>query len=222
MPVVVNIQTLTTGVDWDLPRLVLARPTKSEMLYVQIVSSALRRAEDMDAAIILDHSDTQRLGFVTDIAHDQLDVGKPRKQAKAEHKAPLPIEREGCGYVMAKRLRVCPNCGKQKKAECTLMESDGALIEIKRDGSRWQVAKVPAKKWTQAERELFFMELKAYGAAHGYKPRLGADEVSGQVQRVAAALVSVPSTGKGYFADSGTLGAFPQHRVGQVTTSHPR
>jgi hypothetical protein len=65
------------------------------MLYVQM-GRALRRAEY--AAIILDHSDsTERLGFVTDIAHDQLDVGKPRKQAKAEHKAPLPIEREGCG-----------------------------------------------------------------------------------------------------------------------------
>ena len=97
MPVVVNIQTLTAGVDWNVRCLVLARPTKSEMLYVRIVGRALRRAEDMDAAIILDHSDTQRLGFVTDIAHDQLDVGKPGKQAKAEHKAPLTIEREGCG-----------------------------------------------------------------------------------------------------------------------------
>ena len=95
MPVVVNIQTLTTGVDWDLRRLVLASPTKSEMLYVQIVGRALRRAKDMVAAIIF--NSRQRLGFVTDIAHDQLDVGKPRKQAKAEHKAPLPIEREGCG-----------------------------------------------------------------------------------------------------------------------------
>jgi len=98
MPVVVNIQTLTTGVDWDLRRLVLASPTKSEMLYVHTVGHALRRVEGRGVAIILDHSDsTQRLGFVTDIAHDQLDVGKPRKQAKAEHKAPLTIEREGCG-----------------------------------------------------------------------------------------------------------------------------
>jgi hypothetical protein len=50
------------------------------------------------------------------------------------------------------------------------MESVGALIEIEHDGSMWQAAMVPAKKWTQAERELFFMELKAYDTAHGYKP----------------------------------------------------
>jgi ubiquitin len=67
---------------------------------------------------------------------------------------------------MPKRLRGCPNCGKQKK-ECTLMKSDGALIEIKHDGSIWEAARLPAKKWTQDKRELFFMELKAYGAAHG-------------------------------------------------------
>jgi superfamily II DNA or RNA helicase len=98
MPVVVNIQTLTAGVDWNVRCLVLARPTKSEMLYVHTVGHALRRVEGRGVAIILDHSDsTQRLGFVTDIAYDQLDVGKPGKQAKAEHKAPLTIEREGCG-----------------------------------------------------------------------------------------------------------------------------
>lgn len=95
MPVVVNVQTLAIGVDWDLRRLVLARPTKSETLYMQIVGRVLRRAGIVVAAIILDS--TQRLGFVTDITHDQLDVGKPRKHVKAEHKATLAIQREGCG-----------------------------------------------------------------------------------------------------------------------------
>ena len=95
MPVVVNVQTLAIGVDWDLRRLVLACPTKSETLYMQIVGRALRRAGIMVAAIILDS--TQRLGFVTDITHNQLDVGKPRKHVKAEHKATLAIQREGCG-----------------------------------------------------------------------------------------------------------------------------
>src|SRR6185369_807555 len=55
MPVVVTVHTLTTGVDWDVRCLVLARPTKLEMLYVQIVGRALRRAESRGAAVILDH-----------------------------------------------------------------------------------------------------------------------------------------------------------------------
>jgi hypothetical protein len=47
------------------------------------------------------------------------------------------------------------------------MKSDGALIEIKHDGSIWEAARLPAKKWTQDKRELFFIELEAYGTAHG-------------------------------------------------------
>ena len=68
LQVVSNIQTLTTGVDWDVRCLILARPTKSEMLYVQIIGRALRTAPGKDHALILDHSDTtSRLGFVTEI-----------------------------------------------------------------------------------------------------------------------------------------------------------
>lgn len=74
---VANVGTLTTGVDWDVRCLVLARPTRSEMLFVQIIGRALRTAPGKDHAIILDHSDTtQRLGFVTDIHHEQLSQGK--------------------------------------------------------------------------------------------------------------------------------------------------
>jgi superfamily II DNA or RNA helicase len=42
--VVCNIGTLTTGVDWDVRCIILARPTKSEMLYVQIIGRGLRTA----------------------------------------------------------------------------------------------------------------------------------------------------------------------------------
>ncbi|MFS6779594.1 DEAD/DEAH box helicase, partial [Staphylococcus aureus] len=56
--VVSNIQTLTTGVDWDVRCLILARPTRSEMLFVQIIGRALRTADGKEDALILDHSDT--------------------------------------------------------------------------------------------------------------------------------------------------------------------
>ena len=65
---VANVGTLTIGVDWDVRCLVLARPTQSEMLYVQIIGRALRNAPPgtppKDYAMILDHSDTtERLGL---------------------------------------------------------------------------------------------------------------------------------------------------------------
>jgi hypothetical protein len=42
--VVCNVGVLTTGVDWDVRCVILARPTRSEILYVQIIGRGLRTA----------------------------------------------------------------------------------------------------------------------------------------------------------------------------------
>jgi superfamily II DNA or RNA helicase len=60
---------------------ILARPTKSEILYTQIIGRGLRTAHGKDHCLILDHSDTTlRLGFVTDIHHTTLDDGAKKKK----------------------------------------------------------------------------------------------------------------------------------------------
>ena len=83
--VVVNIGCLTTGVDWDVRCIALVRPTKSEILFVQMIGRGLRTAEGKADCLILDHSDTHlRLGFVDDIHHDRLDEGQERISAKRE------------------------------------------------------------------------------------------------------------------------------------------
>jgi superfamily II DNA or RNA helicase len=43
--VVCNVGVLTIGVDWDVRCTILARPTKSEILYTQIVGRGLRTAQ---------------------------------------------------------------------------------------------------------------------------------------------------------------------------------
>lgn len=43
--IVCNIGTLTTGIDWDVRCIILARPTQSESLFVQIVGRGLRTAD---------------------------------------------------------------------------------------------------------------------------------------------------------------------------------
>jgi superfamily II DNA or RNA helicase len=66
--VVCNVGCLTTGIDWDVRCVILARPTKSEILFVQMIGRGLRTADGKDDCLILDHSDNHiRLGFVTDI-----------------------------------------------------------------------------------------------------------------------------------------------------------
>ena len=62
-------------------------PTKSEILFVQMVGRGLRTAEGKADCLILDHSDNHtRLGFVTDIHHEELNQGKekPRQPERAD------------------------------------------------------------------------------------------------------------------------------------------
>lgn len=165
--VVSNIGTLTTGVDWDVRCLILARPTKSEILFTQIIGRALRTASGKDAAVILDHSDTTaRLGFVTDIHHEHLSDGKPADKAKQT--APLPKECKSCGVLMPKRLPTCPNCGFKPEIESGYIERDGELVELV-PGVAPRPVKRPAREYTMEEKAKFFAELKAYGIAKGKK-----------------------------------------------------
>ena len=162
--------TLTMGSDWDVRCLILARPTKSEALFLQIIGRALRIAEGKEDALILDHSSTtSNLGFVTEIDIDELDDGKPReKDAKPreERKEPLPKECEGCAYLMPPRSPSCPNCGRSRRPECTVFETDGDLIEIK-PGCLTKVA--TKKQWSYEEKKVFLAELKGYARDKGYR-----------------------------------------------------
>lgn len=168
--VVSNIQTLTTGVDWDCRCLILARPTRSEMLFVQIIGRALRTAPGKDYALILDHSDTTaKLGFVTDIHHEHLDDGKPQKKSIAKPKEPLPKECSNCTYLKPPRTKICPNCGHESKIVCDIMEADGELVELT-PGQRIKAKRKALDDYTQQERATFLSELKAYGIQHDYKP----------------------------------------------------
>ena len=172
LQVVTNVGTLTTGVDWDCRCLILARPTKSEMLFVQIIGRALRTAEGKDSALILDHSDTtERLGFVTDIHHDELDDGKPKeKTAPKEREAKLPRECKSCACLMPPGVRACPNCGAEAKRESGVVEVKGELVELTPGGKVTVPTKKKTHEWTLPEQRQFYQELLGYAQERSYKP----------------------------------------------------
>lgn len=130
--VVCNIGTMTTGVDWDVRCVVLARPTKSEMLFVQIIGRGLRRADGKDDCLILDHSDTHlRLGFVTDITHQKLDDGTKRVTASdRKAKEALPKECGSCTFLKPPKVRTCPVCGFEPTRQSEIVCEDGDLLEL--------------------------------------------------------------------------------------------
>ncbi len=142
--VVCNVGTLTTGVDWDVRCIILARPTKSEMLFVQIVGRGLRTAEGKDYCLLLDHSDNHlRLGFVTDIIHDKLHDGTKQPSAKVEGIL-LPKKCPKCSYLKPPKTAICPACGFKTEARPKIEILEGDLVELRRHNKEQQQAKLKA------------------------------------------------------------------------------
>ena len=129
--VVVNVGCLTTGVDWDVRCIVLARPTKSEMLYVQMIGRGLRIAEGKDDCLILDHSDTtERLGFVTDIGHDRMLTGKLKDVRPRVEKEKLPKVCPSCSFLKPAGVHKCPSCGFAPVIQSQVRAEEGELVEM--------------------------------------------------------------------------------------------
>lgn len=134
LELVVNILCLTTGIDWDVRRIVLATSFKSEMRFVQVVGRGLRTAEGKEYLVIDDHGSTHNnLGFVTDIHHSELcDGTKTKKEKNAEKKeAPLPKECPKCHRMKPAGVPICPECGFKPEKQADVETIPGELKQIK-------------------------------------------------------------------------------------------
>ena len=168
--VVCNIGTLTTGVDWDVRCLVLARPTKSEMLFVQIVGRALRTADGKEHALILDHTDTtSRLGFVTDIHHDHLSMGKLDQNKPVKRGPPLPKPCPQCTILIPVGMKVCPECGFERQIVSDVYEREGELVEFTGGFRKKGATNAKRLPYSYEEKCRFYAQLRGYGLLKGYK-----------------------------------------------------
>jgi DNA repair protein RadD len=160
--IVCNVGCLTTGVDWDVRCIILARPTKSEMLFVQMIGRGLRTADGKDDCLVLDHSDNHlRLGFVTDIRHEKLDDGRERQKAEPKNIEALPKKCPKCTFLKPPKMLICPACGFKPEPKCKVDSKDGELVEFATRGVR------TATK--SADRISFYRELKYFANARAYK-----------------------------------------------------
>ena len=155
---VANVGCLTKGVDWALGCIILARPTKSEMLFVQMVGRGLRINEGIGDCIILDHADnTLRHGFVTDIHHPQLCMAVKGDRAAPERKEALPKECPSCSFVKPPKVRECPGCGFIPEVRSDIDEQEGELQEVKR------------VKSDKNEKQTWHAQLRFLARERGYK-----------------------------------------------------
>jgi len=166
--VLCNCLVLTEG--WDCPTAqvcILARPTKSLGLYLQMVGRVLRPMENKEYAMLIDHSGAvYEHGFVDDEFEWDLNPKKKIQEAKrnSEKKERKPITCEKC-FTVYSDARMCPNCGSIfiKKGRA-LIVGDGDLGEVDRKSR-----KAKNRVYTQEEKDEWYAMLKYHGDEKGYK-----------------------------------------------------
>lgn len=156
--VVCNMGILTEG--WDCPCvscIVLARPTKSTGLYLQMAGRPLRPFPGKGDCIILDHGgNTHSHGLITDPRFFSLDAAR-----KIKNEEPPVKTCKKCFAVF--RGKTCPACGEMAAVERDTedpQQRDGKLVEFSQ--SEKQV------------REKYYGKLVGIQHSNGYSSRWAA------------------------------------------------
>jgi len=157
--IIVNVGVLVAGFDSDVRCIIYARPTKSEIRWLQCIGRGLRTAHGKDACRIFDHSGSvHRLGFPDDIEYDHLPAKNDgmkenavRDAEKREEK--LPKECPSCHFMKPAGIYVCPKCG--------FKPLNGEDVEV--DNTR-RLKKMGKKDRmpTQAEKQAWWSQIKYY------------------------------------------------------------
>jgi DNA repair protein RadD len=157
-----NASLLAEG--WDCPAtevMILARPTKSLIRYLQMVGRVLRPAPGKERALLLDHSgSTARLGHPSDELPLYLDDGKPKlaRSRSGEREAPLPKKCAKCHYMRPAGIHICPQCGFAPERQSEVQTAAGELVKQER--------RKPVKK--EAGQHIY-SQLLGYARNKGYQ-----------------------------------------------------
>lgn len=169
--IISNVGILQEG--WDFPEcevLILARPTRSLIRYIQMAGRILRPFEGKDKALILDHSGTcRRLGFPTDDLPLFLDDGalkdkQTKEKEERERKEKELIVCPQCSAVLARSFNTnCPRCGHEfPKKKNTVHTIDGDLVRLKK--RKGKLVEMPV-----ADRNKTYAELRGYAKDRGFR-----------------------------------------------------
>lgn len=178
--VLVNVGIATEGYDNPaISCIVLARPTKSIGLYLQMSGRGLRPATDKSDLMILDHSGASlEHGYPDDDIHWTLDETKPagHKTKTGEAKELQPWV---CGYCFhvnhPSKDQHCQSCGqKAMKAGHSPVVKEAPLRELERKAKTPKATtEEKMKAWVQCVYIAANKGLKIGAAFHIYKQRFG-------------------------------------------------
>ena len=166
--VVSNVGVFTEG--YDNPRIsavILARPTMSLALYLQMAGRGLRTQDGKRDCIILDHAGCAHAhGFIDEDREWSLES---RKKKRGEQKREAPVRTcDQCYAAYPAASRACPECGyepERRPSEITEDASHG-LVEIT-DEMR---AKLKRERIREEAKAQTLEDLLALARARGYAP----------------------------------------------------
>lgn len=135
--IISNVGILAEG--WDAPHcevMILARPTKSLIRWIQMAGRVLRPFPGKTRGLILDHSgSTHLLGYPTDDLPLELDDGSARKPGAAgeeEKEEPKPKKCPKCHLMKPPGKHTCPACGFTPERQNTVETEEGELKLVDR------------------------------------------------------------------------------------------
>lgn len=145
----------------DLSCVVLARPTKSLVLYLQMVGRGLRPAPGKSEAIVIDHAGAVRLHGMADEDFPWSLDGETTLDERIAAKRKREPEKKSrtcgeCRHVFRSAIQ-CPKCGWQvprPKRDVDVL--DGDLERLNGD--------------SRHDRRKVYAELRGYAASRGWKP----------------------------------------------------
>ena len=160
--VLTNCEVLTKGFDQpDIECGILARPTRSLSLHIQMLGRFLRTHPDKDKAIILDHAgNIERLGFPDDDLPTSLDMGERGTNSDTrDPEEPEPWNCPQCHSLVPPRTPQCPVCGHMARRRTEVEVKEGALQKL----TNPNVSDMQNK-------QNVYSQLIWYCNQHGYKP----------------------------------------------------
>jgi len=179
--VICNCMVLTEGFDCPPAEVcVLARPTKSLGMYLQMVGRVLRPHPGKETATIIDHSGAVYMhGFVEDEVEWRLDPKKPisiKERKRERDKEESLIVCDGC-FTAYSGSNICPKCGhiaEKKSQYVAVLDAELGLVDKAKRVVSKKLSYAPEFRAEFYSMLLGYCALKSYNtgwAFHTYKNR---------------------------------------------------
>ncbi|TNG94851.1 DEAD/DEAH box helicase [Pasteurellaceae bacterium USgator11] len=181
--IIVNVGVLVAGFDSDVRCVIYARPTASEIRWIQSLGRGLRSAAGKDKCVIFDHSGTvHKLGFPDAIEYDDLkatsDGMKDVARYQQERAEKLPKECPKCKFMKPAGVYECPKCGFKPLVNDDVETDEKRELTRLKGGTRTFTAEDKQSIWSQIkgyqkERELNGKPLSDGWCSHTYRDYVG-------------------------------------------------